>query len=462
MNKTMHVAIREFMATVATKGFVIGLVVLPLVILIMILGMRYLFTDDAPRIEGEVAVIDPTGEIHERVKDYLQPEAIAERRDDFQELIDENTPEGIKQLSQTAGTDDARTLALNAIMGQVPDLDVVELSTSTDLEQAKEPLRQGKANEPGRLALLVVHDNAITKSAEDESYGKYDLFIREKLDDRLVDEIKTGMWNAIVDARVSNAGMDRDYIDSLTRVGRVRSRTVTAGGEKETNEVLNALLPMAFIALLFASVMTGGQSLMTTMVEEKSSRVVEVMLSAVSPMQMMTGKIIGQMFVGFLVLLVYSGMGIAALISFAVLGMVDLTLLIYLFIFYLIAYFVIASLLAAIGAAVNEMREAQSLMGPVMIVLMIPWILWMPISRNPNSTFAVVTSFLPPINPFVMLTRLTSSSPPPMWQVWLSIGIGVASIYVAIWFAAKVFRVGVLMYGKPPNFATLIKWVRMA
>jgi ABC-2 type transport system permease protein len=168
------------------------------------------------------------------------------------------------------------------------------------------------------------------------------------------------------------------------------------------------------------------------------------------------------MFVGFLVLLVYSGMGIAALISFAVLGMVDLSLLLYLFIFYLIAYFVIASLLAAIGAAVNEMREAQSLMGPVMMILMIPWILWMPISRNPNSTFAVVTSFLPPINPFVMLTRMTSSSPPPMWQVWLSIAVGVVSIYAAIWFAAKVFRVGLLMYGKPPNFATLIRWVRAA
>jgi ABC-2 type transport system permease protein len=428
----------------------------------MILGMRFLFNEEAPRIEGEVAVIDPTGEIHDRVKDYLQPEAIAERRDDFQELIEENTPESIKQMSKAAGSDDARTLAMNAILGQVPSLDVVELPASTDPEQAKEPLRGGKASEGGRLALVVVHDNAVARSEDDESYGKYDLFIREKLDDRLVDEIKNGMWNAIVDARVSNAGLDRDYIDSLTRVGRVRSRTVTAGGEKETNEVLNALLPMAFIALLFASVMTGGQSLMTTMVEEKSSRVVEVLLSAVSPMQMMTGKIIGQMFVGFLVLLVYSGMGIAALISFAVLGMVDLSLLVYLFIFYLIAYFVIASLLAAIGAAVNEMREAQSLMGPVMMILMIPWILWMPISRNPNSTFAVVTSFLPPINPFVMLTRMTSSSPPPMWQVWLSIGIGVVSIYAAIWFAAKVFRVGLLMYGKPPNFATLIKWVRAA
>jgi len=95
-------------------------------------------------------------------------------------------------------------------------------------------------------------------------------------------------------------------------------------------------------------------------------------------------------------------------------------------------------------------------------VLIIPWVLWMPISRAPDSTFAVVTSFLPPINPFVMLIRMASSTPPPWWQVWLSIAVGVASVYAALWFAAKVFRVGLLMYGKPPNIRTLVKWVRMA
>jgi ABC-2 type transport system permease protein len=168
------------------------------------------------------------------------------------------------------------------------------------------------------------------------------------------------------------------------------------------------------------------------------------------------------MCVGFVILAVYAGMGVAALVFFAVLGMVDLSLLVYLFIFYLIAQFVIASLLAAIGAAVNEMSEAQNLMGPVIMVLMVPWILWMPISRAPDSTFAVVTSFLPPINPFVMLIRLASSSPPPWWQVWLSIAVGIASVFAALWFASKVFRVGLLMYGKPPNFKTLIRWVRMA
>jgi ABC-2 type transport system permease protein len=96
------------------------------------------------------------------------------------------------------------------------------------------------------------------------------------------------------------------------------------------------------------------------------------------------------------------------------------------------------------------------------MVLILPWILWLPISRAPDSTFAVVTSFLPPINPFVMLIRMASNSPPPWWQVWLSIGVGVASVFGALWFASKVFRVGLLMYGKPPNFKTLIKWIRMA
>jgi len=339
---------------------------------------------------------------------------------------------------------------------------VVELDPATDPDAAKEPMRGGDSTEGGRLALVVVHEDAVVRAEGREQPGDYDLFIREKLDDRVVDEIKGGMWDSIVDARVRHAGLDREMIDSLTHVGRVRSRTVTAEGEQETNEVLNALLPVGFMILLFASVMTSGQSLMTTTVEEKSSRVVEVLLSAVSPMQLMTGKILGQMCVGFVLMAVYAGMGLIALVSFALFGMIDPWLLVYLAIFYLIAHFVVASLLAAIGAAVNEMREAQSLMGPVMLILMIPWVLVMPISRSPDSLFAVVTSFLPPMNPFVMLIRMTSTSPPPLWQVWLSILVGVASVYAALWFAAKVFRVGLLMYGKPPDFKTLIKWVRMA
>lgn len=462
MSKVFHVALREFVATVATKGFIIGIVVTPLIILIAVFGMRTLFNEKAPRIEGEVAIVDPTGEVFGAVHDYLQPEEIAERRGDLEELAKQQVPEEMERLAGSSGQGQVARMALDAILGEVPQLDVVRLDDATDLETAKEPLRAGDAQSGGRLALVVIHDDAVVRPEGQEKLGSYDLFVKEKLDDRIQDEIKSGVREAIVDARLRHAGLDPAGIQALTSVDRVRSRMVTEKGEKEINELFNALMPMAFMLLIFVSVLSGGQGLMTTTIEDKSSRVVEVLLSAVSPMQLMTGKILGQMAVGLVILAAYAGMGVGALVAFAVVGMLDLALLVYLMIFYLIAFFVIASLMAAIGAAVNEMREAQTFMTPVMLILVIPWVLWMPISRDPNSTFAVATSFLPPINTFVMLLRMSSTTPPPLWQVWLSILIGVASAYAAVWLAAKVFRIGILMFGKPPDFKTLVRWVRMA
>jgi ABC-2 type transport system permease protein len=146
--------------------------------------------------------------------------------------------------------------------------------------------------------------------------------------------------------------------------------------------------------------------------------------------------------------------------GFALLGLFDFSLIFYLILFFLITYLVMGSLMMSIGAAVNDAKEAQSLMMPLMLVFMIPWILWLPISRDPGSALSVTMSFLPPVNTFAMLLRMTSNAPPPLWQVWLSIAIGIGSAYCAVWFAAKVFRIGILMFGKAPNFATLIRWVR--
>ena len=462
MSRIAWIARREFVATVATKGFIIGLLITPALIGVMILVLPILLNDKPPKVEGELALIDPTGDLVDGVAAYLEPEAIAGRWSELKEKIEEVTPEALRALTERAGGPEATAAALEAVLGEIPAIRVVSLPSDADPATEKKILLGGSSQAGGRLALVVIHEDAVEKPAGQERYGNYDLFVREKLDDRIEDEIKAALRDSIVEERIRRRGLDRRDIEALTRVGRVRSTTVTEGGERQTNEFLNMMLPAAFMILLLIAVISGGQQILTTTVEEKSSRVVEVLLSAVSPMQLMTGKIIGQLSVGFVILGVYAGMGIAALVSFALMGLVDMWLLFYLVIFYLIAYFTLGSLMAAIGAAVNEMSEAQSLMMPVMLTMMVPWLLWMPITRDPNSVFAIVTSYIPPISTFVMLLRMSSTAPPPLWQVWLSILVGVAGVYGALWVAAKVFRVGLLMFGKAPNFATLIRWVRMA
>jgi ABC-2 type transport system permease protein len=97
-----------------------------------------------------------------------------------------------------------------------------------------------------------------------------------------------------------------------------------------------------------------------------------------------------------------------------------------------------------------------------MMILMIPWFLWLPISRDPNSVLALTLSFIPGIGTFVTLLRMASNSPPPPWQIGASIVICLAGAVAAVWAAGKVFRIGLLMFGKPPSFATLIRWIRIS
>jgi len=309
---------------------------------------------------------------------------------------------------------------------------------------------------------VVVHPDAVVPANGSRIYGTYDLYVPANLDDRIETVVQQSLREAIVAARARAENLDRGRIDALIRVDRVPSVMVTKGAERQTVGAFNRALPFVFAGLMVFGIMIGGQSLMTSTIEEKSSRVVEVLLSAVSPMELMAGKIVGQMGVSLVVLGLYLAMGVAALLSFALLGLLDPWLVFYLAVFFIIGYVVNASLMVAVGAAVNEMKEAQSLMMPIILTLMAPWILAQPIGRDPNSTFSTVISFIPPVNTFTMLIRMTSVTPPPLWQVWLSIGIGVASAFAAVWFAAKVFRIGLLMYGKPPDFATLIRWARAA
>jgi ABC-2 type transport system permease protein len=377
-----------------------------------------------------------------------------ERREAQAQQLLNQAPAAVQQLA-TAGQGQT---SIAAAMG-APDLRLIERPADSDLQKEKPWLLDQSGTK--HLAIIVIHDDAV-KTRDGHAYGSYDAYVPATVDDRAMGEIHSALQEAILNARTRTVGVDRAQAEALVRVARGRSTTVTKDSERNTVRGINAFLPIVFVMLMFMGTMTASQALLTSTVEEKSNRVMEVLLSAVSPFELLAGKLLGQMGAGLIALGLYVGLGLALLLSFAMFGLLNPWLILYLMIFFLVSYLTYGSLMVSIGAVVNDMREAQSLMMPVMLMLTFPFFVWMPISLNPNSAFSTAVSFLPPFSSFAMLIRMTSTAPPPWWQVWLSIASGAAGVVAAIWFASKVFKVGLLMYGKPPNLATLMRWARQA
>ena len=456
MRNIFHIAKREFLATVATRAFVIGLLIVPAMFALLAMLIPRLFNMRNIKIQGEILVVDPTGQVMPELQKAFDPVRMEARRK-------EEAQKALLQASQQVRRFGGREAAgsLEDMIGSVPHFRILPRPPETDVEREKDWLYTQPKEMP-HLALAVIHPNAVMPAGGGLAYGSYDLFVPPKLDDRVDGEIQRGFREAIVNARLKARSLDQATVDALVNVPPVRSVTVTRENQRITVKGMNFLFPVAFGLLLFIGVMGGGGQLLTTMVEEKSSRVVEVLLSAVSPLELMAGKLLGQMAASLLGMCLYLAMGISLLSVFALLGLLNVSLVFYLILFFVITYLVMGSLMMAVGAAVNDMKEAQGLLAPLTILFIIPWVLWMPISADPGSTLSVTMSFLPPVNTFAMLLRMASSVPPPLWQVWLSTAIGVGSVFCALWVAAKVFRIGLLMYGKPPNFATLIRWIRAA
>lgn len=481
MNRLLLVAMREFTSTVFTRGFLLGVVLMPVIMGIAIGAVALVSKLEGPRIVGRVAVVDRSGSTGARIAEKFSPEGESKARAaeaaKAQAAVDEGLrrmnvevpKEQLEQAKARVGTEmnKAKTeadLTVELVPAETANLD--QLKDSVRAAEIK--TRRGTTEGPGPVLALVVVPPGAVAPGENGEYTDFELFANPRLDFEVQSKIRGRVGDAVVDARLATdpritaSGISPDALRALLRTPRPEIKNLTAEGERKGLGPLQFLVPVAFMILLMMSVMSGGQYLLTAVVEEKSSRVMEVLLSAVSPGQLMVGKIIGQMGVALLILLVYSGLGLAGLAIFALSDLVQPITLVYLVVYFFIAFFTIASLMAAAGSAVNEMREAQTLISPIMMIVMLPWLMWMPIQRAPNSSFATIASFVPGINPFVMAIRLGGSEPIPFWQIPVSMLVGIAAAAFFGWAAGKIFRIGVLMYGKPPDLKTLVKWVRMA
>jgi ABC-2 type transport system permease protein len=431
------VAKREFAVTVMSKGFLIGLLIMPLLGLIVFTVVPRLAAGGGPPVRGDVAIVDGTGQVIDELRTALTPEAIRARA----------------AANARQGSGPAR--AVNP-----PELKVLERPREASLDQEKNWLTAGTAAEP-HVAVIVIHDDAVERAAGKSEFGGYDLYVANGVGDATEAVIYDAVREALVATRLRVKGLELSVVEPAMRVVRPNAMVIAAG-KQTVRRGLSRALPFICGILLFLGVMTGGQTLLTSTVEEKATRIVEVLLAAASPLELMWGKLIGQLGVGLVVMGVYVALGLLGLSQFRMLGILDPHLVIFLFVFYLITYLMYGSLMMSVGAAVNQLADAQGLMGPIMLLLVAPYVLTPFIGQAPNSTFSVVVSFIPPVNTFAMIARLASDTPPPMWQALLTILVGLAGSAVCVWFASRIFRISLLLQGKPPNFATMIRWARMA
>jgi ABC-2 type transport system permease protein len=255
---------------------------------------------------------------------------------------------------------------------------------------------------------------------------------------------------------------------AIAELERTVSIDAKRADEKESG---GFLVSMVFFIFLYATLIQYGMYNLRGVIEEKSNRIVEIVISSVRPTELMLGKVVGIGLVGLtqyaiwsilaMNLALLSGSGLAAALGFANASIptVPMSTIAYFVLFFLLGYFFYASIYTAIGAPFNTDQEAQQLsMIPTLMIVSI-WAFWGVIVNNPNSTLATVLSMIPPLTPMVMFFRVTLA-PVPGWQVALATGIMLVSIVAMSWLAGKIYRVGILMYGKKPTVPEILRWMR--
>jgi ABC-2 type transport system permease protein len=442
LGKIALIAWREFRHTALTKGFIFGAVALPVIMFGVIAVIPRLLTEQVPPLVGEIVVIDPTGTVMPRAQEILV------RKRSLQEKV--------ADFAENPATDTASRLEAAAELGQQEE-QRIEVTWRAPAEGETAESLKALLAKGSLIAGAAIGADALDPAKD---AGEFELYIPSSLSPKHVGQISRALRKAVEEERVARSGVDKALLDRLAAQPAPRTLRISPeGSEAKENTELRFIVPAAFMFLLWICVFTSANYLLTTTIEEKSNKVMEVLLAAASPMQLLAGKILGYSAVSAVMLVMYGGLGIAGLSAVAMMDLVPMLHLVYLGVFFIMAYFMVAAMMSAVGSAVSDLREAQSLVGPVMMVLVVPLMLWMPIVQNPNGMLATIAGFIPPATPFVMILRLTAATEPiPVWQTIASIVWGFACAFGMLWLAARIFRVGVLMQGKPPTPRELVKW----
>ena len=430
MHRVLTIARSEFSSAVRSRGFLIGIMLMPLLFGAAVLLQRVVERQANSSLR-RVGVVDDTGQL-------FRPLAAA--------------AEAWNRGKRDIGPDvlDGPRFAVEQVAPQ-PDRQALRLTLSERVR--RQELFAFVELPPGLLDT--------SGSARIRYYSAAPAF-RE-----LPDWLQRAVLKEVVSRRFIQANVSPMVVASLLKpIGTDEfglATRETDGHVREAVEldrVRTVGIPVAFMFVLFLVVVMTTPQLMNSVLEEKMSRISEVLLGSVHPFELMLGKLLASTAVSAVMTMVYLTGGGWAANRWGYLDVLDPLMIVWFVVFLLLSVLMYGSFFIAIGAACSDLKDAQNLMGPAMMLLMVPALTWTLVARAPQSAFAVGASLFPPATPFLMLLRLALPERPPSWQVILGMLLTLVATMAVVWAAGRIVRTGLLMQGKGVSLLEMWKWVR--
>lgn len=448
MRKTIVIALREYLAAVKAKSFLISLVLLPVMMSGGVVAQRV-----GKRLEDtsvrKVAVIDRTpnaavfdaiqGSVREYNRAVTDSSGVAMR-----------SPFGLEKIEpadlNAESAADQQRLELSNRVRRGDLLAFVEIGPDL-LNPASAPTTaRGEEDEPDDRTSVRYSSNRPT--------------YRDFLD--LLDR---ALPQAVRKQRLANAGMDYERLRPLLDVTRTTSRGLAEMSmgkivyESRQGQLAPFIVPLAFVMMMYMVVIVGASPMTGNVIEEKQLRIAEVLLGSVRPFELMMGKLIGGVGVALTLAAIYfTGAYYVASIS-GLAQYVVLKVVIWFVVFTIFGTMMYGSMFVAAGAAVTNLKEAQSMMMPAMLLVVMPMFFLGPLLQDPSGRLGTIASMLPFTAPMVMTARISIPPGVPVWQALVAIGVTISTTVVLVWCAGRIFRIGLLMQGQGARYADLLRWI---
>lgn len=441
MRKTIVVAVREYQAAVKTKAFIISLVLMP-VLMGGAMAIQALMHDRVDTTDKHVAIFDETGQLYSAIAEALRQRNESDR----------------SQGGIYAKEDDTRVQVAPRFL-----VEKVE-AAGRDIEQIRFDLSE-RVRADELLGFVIIPSGAldvrpggqpvpIDYHSNRPTYDDFHRWLSGKLD------------TLVREQRLASANVDLDVVNKALQPVPVSNKGLVAMDDagnitvaEDTNITANVFVPLGLMMLMFMVVMIAAQPLMQTVIEEKMQRIAEVLLASVTPFELMMGKLLGVVGVSLTIATLYLCGAFVAVHKAGFGNLFPAHLVWWFVVFQAMAVLMYGSIFIAIGAAVTDLREAQSLLTPVMLFVVAPMFVWIKVVREPNSSFALTASLIPPVTPMLMTIRQAVPPGVPSWQPALGIGLVLLTTIVCVYAASRIFRIGILMQGKGAKLGEIVQWV---